>query len=86
MQATFAAKRVGTLNKFFTKISVGEVLENQFDCTVPSNVLDLGKGEGSLSMSVVRRWPNVGVVTGYSRPRQIYLCHFALKSRADGLF
>lgn len=63
MQTKFAAKRVGTLNKFFTKISVGEVLAGQFDGTEPLKVLDLGAGEGSLSLSVVRLWPNVGVVT-----------------------
>ena len=63
MQTKFAAKRVGTLNKFFTKVSVGEILADQFGCAEPSNVLDLGAGEGSLSLSVVRRWPNVEVVT-----------------------
>lgn len=63
MQTKFAAKRNGTLNKFFTKISVGEILAKQISCTEPSSVLDLGAGEGSLSMPVVRRWPNIGVVT-----------------------
>ena len=63
MQSKFAAKRVGTLNKFFTKISVGELLAEQIDSKDPGNVLDLGAGEGSLCASVVRRWAGIEVVT-----------------------
>lgn len=63
MQTKFAAKRVGTLNKFFTKVSVGEVLAQQIECDNPLIAIDLGAGEGSLSRSAVRRWPNIGVVT-----------------------
>jgi len=63
MQSKFAAKRVGTLNKFFTKVSVGTLLAQQFDETQPKNVVDLGCGEGSLTASVVRRWQGVEVVT-----------------------
>ena len=63
MQTKFAAKRVGTLNKFFTKVSVGEVLVQHIPDSDPLRVVDLGAGEGSLSQAAVRRWPNVEVVT-----------------------
>lgn len=63
MQSKFAAKRVGTLNKFFTKVSVGTLLAEQFGDIQPFNVVDLGSGKGSLSTSVVQRWQNVEVVT-----------------------
>lgn len=63
MQTKFAAKRVGTLNKFFTKVSVGEILARHIPCDDPQTLIDLGAGEGSLSQAAVRRWPNIGIVT-----------------------
>lgn len=63
MQTKFAEKRIGTLNKFFTKPSVGTILASHIASDEPTSVLDLGAGEGSLSVSVVQRWPNVRVVT-----------------------
>ena len=63
MQTKFAAKRVGTLNKFFTKVSVGEILAREIDGVTPKKILDLGAGEGSLSASAIRRWPDAKLVT-----------------------
>ncbi|MEJ6398507.1 HsdM family class I SAM-dependent methyltransferase [Yoonia sp. 208BN28-4] len=63
MQTKFAAKRVGTLNKFFTKVSVGELLARHIPCDDPQTLIDLGAGEGSLSKAAVQRWPNISIVT-----------------------
>jgi type I restriction enzyme M protein len=63
MQTKFAAKRVGTLNKFFTKVSVGEILAREIVGVTPKSILDLGAGEGSLSVSAISRWPNAQLVT-----------------------
>lgn len=63
MNSKFAAKRRGTLNKFFTKASVGQLLAEQLGSLNPARVVDLGAGEGSLSASVVARWPTAKIVT-----------------------
>lgn len=63
MQTKFAAKRIGTLNKFFTKVSIGEILVREIVGVTPKAILDLGAGEGSLSVSAIGRWPDAKVVT-----------------------
>lgn len=63
MVSTFAEKRQGTLNRFYTRTAVGELLVDQLSAFVPRNVLDLGSGEGSLSAAVVGRWKGMTAVT-----------------------
>lgn len=63
MSKKFAEIRKGTLNKFFTKVSVGEVLANLLDDNDYNNVLDLGAGEGALCVSVLKKSPSIDVVT-----------------------
>jgi len=59
----FAAKRVGTLNKFYTRAEIGELLATELGSITPRSAVDLGAGEGSLSLAVVRRWPHLNVTT-----------------------
>lgn len=63
MESKFAMNRQGTLNRFYTRTDVGELLVSQLDNFVPRSVLDLGAGEGSLSSAVVRRWKDTAPVT-----------------------
>jgi type I restriction enzyme M protein len=59
----FGAARQGTLNRFYTRRSVGELLTDQLAHLNPSSVVDLGAGEGSLSISVAKYWPNADILT-----------------------
>jgi type I restriction enzyme M protein len=63
MASTFAEKRQDTLNRFYTRTAVGELLVDQLGDFAPRNVLDLGAGEGSLSAAVVGRWQGMTAVT-----------------------
>lgn len=63
MASTFAENRQDTLNRFYTRTAVGELLVDQLGDFAPRNVLDLGAGEGSLSAAVVGRWEGMTVVT-----------------------
>lgn len=63
MATTFADRRLDTLNRFYTRTAVGEVLVGLLDGLTPSSVVDLGVGEGSLSSAVVSRWEGVDAVT-----------------------
>jgi len=59
----FAAKRVGTLNQFYTRSQVGQLLADQLEDIEPTRVLDLGSGGGSLSAAVAGLWPTADFVT-----------------------
>lgn len=59
----FAAKRVGTLNQFYTRSSVGQMLVDQLGDIEPTTVLDLGSGGGSLSAAAAARWPSAKFTT-----------------------
>ncbi len=63
MASIFAEKRQDTLNRFYTRTAVGELLVDQLGDVRPQNVLDLGAGEGSLSAAVAARWPGIEAVT-----------------------
>lgn len=59
----WAAKREGTLNQFYTRPEVGELLIRELGDFAPQMVLDLGAGEGSLAASVAKRWPDTHLTT-----------------------
>lgn len=59
----FTAARQGTLNRFYTRRSVGELLTDQLAHLNPASVIDLGAGEGSLSISVAKYWPKANILT-----------------------
>lgn len=59
----FTTVRQGTLNRFYTRKSVGELLTDQLAHLNPSRVVDLGAGDGSLSLSVAKFWPNSHILT-----------------------
>lgn len=63
MALNFAEKRQDTLNRFYTREAVGDLLVDQLGAFAPNNVLDLGAGEGSLSAAVLRRWQGTVAVT-----------------------
>ncbi|MEW9616578.1 N-6 DNA methylase [Shinella sp. S4-D37] len=58
----FAEKRSDDLNKFYTRSAVGQLLCDHLDITQPRSVIDLGAGEGSLSVAVAERWPDASFV------------------------
>lgn len=62
-QSNWHAKRTGSLNKFYTRTAVGELLTEALGAISPQTVVDLGAGEGSLSRAVARKWPHVSVTT-----------------------
>ncbi len=59
----FSAIRQGTLNRFYTRRSVGELLADQLAHLKPSSVVDLGAGDGSLSISAANYWPTAEILT-----------------------
>lgn len=63
MMSKFAEKRIGTLNQFYTRSQVGQLLVDQLLEVEPEKVLDLGSGGGSLSAAVAGRWPSAEFVT-----------------------
>lgn len=76
----WAAKRAGTLNKFYTRAEVGELLTREIGCIAPQSVLDLGSGEGSLASAVARRWPQAPIMTVDVDPACVDDLHAALLS------
>lgn len=63
MASTFSQKRQDTLNRFYTRTAVGELLADQLGKFDPRNVLDFGAGEGSLSAAIASRWNGIEAVT-----------------------
>ena len=59
----YSAIRKDTLNRFYTRLSVGELLAQCVKEINPLKVLDLGAGQGSLSASVAKLWPNAKFLT-----------------------
>lgn len=59
----FSEIRQGTLNRFYTRRSVGELLTDQLAHLKPSSVVDLGAGDGSLSISAANFWPTAQILT-----------------------
>jgi len=59
----WAAKRTGTLNKFYTRPEVGALLVKEIGGITPKAVIDLGAGEGSLSAAVASEWPDACITT-----------------------
>lgn len=59
----WAAKRTGTLNKFYTRPEVGTLLVEEIGKIEPKAVIDLGAGEGSLAAAVASEWPNACITT-----------------------
>lgn len=58
----FAEKRSDDLNRFYTRSAVGQLLCDHLDINEPRSVIDLGAGEGSLSVAVAERWPQASFV------------------------
>jgi type I restriction enzyme M protein len=84
MAATFAEKRQDTLNRFYTREAVGDLLVDQLGPFVPRNVLDLGAGEGSLSAAVLRRWQGTEAVTVDLDPAIVKGLHRRLEDAGAG--
>lgn len=61
--SSWAARREGTLNKFYTRATVGDVLVSEVGDIQAERIVDLGAGEGSLSAAVARRWPAAHITT-----------------------
>jgi type I restriction enzyme M protein len=61
--SAWAAKRIGSLNRFYTRPEVGALLTTELGPTVPRKVVDLGAGEGSLTSAVLHRWPDIEATT-----------------------
>jgi type I restriction enzyme M protein len=55
--------RETSLNQFFTRVKIAEILTEQFSNNIPRKIIDLGAGEGSLSAAMAKRWPNAEIVT-----------------------
>lgn len=85
MASTFAEKRQDTLNLFYTRTAVGELLVDQLGEFRPRNVLDLGAGDGSLSAAVVARWKEVEAVTVDLDPGVVDGLHDRLKGAGAAL-
>lgn len=74
----WAAKREGTLNKFYTRAEVGALLTREIGPLLPRSVLDLGSGEGSLSSAVAWKWPQAPITTVDVDPTCVEDLHAAL--------
>lgn len=61
--SSWAARRDGTLNRFYTRNAIGDILTAELGEIAPHRVIDLGAGEGSLSSAVARKWAAVEITT-----------------------
>lgn len=59
----YNAIRNDLLNRFYTRVSVGELVTKLIGDLNPSTVVDLGAGHGSLSASVAKNWPHAHFLT-----------------------
>lgn len=59
----FSSIRQGNLNRFYTRDVIGKLITNEISAINPINVIDLGAGEGSLSVAVSKHWPQTNIVT-----------------------
>ena len=62
-QSKFSLLREGNLNRFYTRDLIGQLITEQIANITPAKVIDLGAGEGSLSVAVGRHWPDTEIVT-----------------------
>lgn len=76
----WAAKRTGTLNKFYTRPEVGALLVTEIGGITPKAVIDLGAGEGSLSVAVASEWPDACFTTIDVDPDCVGDLHASLKA------
>jgi type I restriction enzyme M protein len=75
MGSNIVEKAQHDLKRFYTRTAVGELLVEQLGDIDPRKVLDLGAGEGSLSVAVVRRWTGAESVTVDLDPSVIDILH-----------
>jgi type I restriction enzyme M protein len=52
-----------SLGRYYTKKDIGSFLVDQISSHVPSRLLDLGAGTGSLSGAAIKRWSNIEILT-----------------------
>lgn len=74
----WATKRSGTLNQFYTRLAACNALVAEINITNVRNVVDLGVGEGSLSVAIARRWPKAQFSTVDIDPTSTQNLHEAL--------
>lgn len=55
--------RSDALGRYYTKSAIGEILVRQMKGFVPGSVLDLGAGEGALSLAALSRWSTIDLWT-----------------------
>lgn len=63
LQSKFSLLREGTLNKFYTRDVIGQLITDEMVGLSPRKSIDLGAGEGSLSIAVGKAWPDISIVT-----------------------
>jgi type I restriction enzyme M protein len=62
-QSKFNSIREGDLNRFYTRNTVGDLIVQQLKNITPHKVIDLGAGDGSLSVAVGKTWNDTEIVT-----------------------
>ena len=63
LTSVWNSKRQGTLNQFFTRTRVTDILIDEIGSLDVGDAIDLGAGDGSLAVGVARRWPSVRLST-----------------------
>jgi type I restriction enzyme M protein len=59
----FQKMREGTLNRFYTRAHVGDLILGQLGDLKVQRILDLGSGAGSLCCALAKHWPSAHLVT-----------------------
>ena len=62
-QNAWTIKREGTLNRFYTRPEIGSIIAKEIGNIDAKRIVDLGAGEGSLSVAVLQRWPSASITT-----------------------
>src|SRR6185437_6090954 len=63
MRTQSYAHNTDCLGRYYTSSAVSSLLVDQLPATKPRAVLDLGSGQGALSLAASRRWSRSGLVT-----------------------
>jgi type I restriction enzyme M protein len=61
--SAWSSKRDGTLNQFYTRVDVTDVMLREISGLDVRSSVDLGAGEGALSLAVARAWPLAQITT-----------------------
>ena len=78
-------RRSDSLGRYYTAVDISELLISQFENLNPDRVLDLGVGEGALSLAAANHWRSAELITVDVDSKASRSVGLALRKMAPGL-